>query len=90
MNDETRYKILVEADDVTAEVEADVIACVDWFDSSPTMGVEEFIDQLCKTYGAQRDIGADEWVGWDITNYDCPAARKIMRIARAERKDRQS
>jgi hypothetical protein len=67
----TDLRILREADDVTPEIEALLPDVVDWFDGDP-MPTEEFIDRLCKDY-------AD---GWDIENYDTPAVRKIMRIAR--------
>jgi hypothetical protein len=72
-------RVLTEAADVTAEVEAAVRECVDWFTDGP-MSVEDFIDRLCDDYG----------IGWELEKYDCPAARKIMRIARVEKRERAS
>lgn len=85
MTDEaTSWRVLREAEDVTPDVEALVRECVDWFEDEPTMGTQEFIDRLCKTYGGAGYSPDD----FDLDNYDSPAARRIMRIARAERKER--
>ncbi len=73
-------KILETADDVTPDVEKWITFCVDWFDSEPTMGVQEFIDRFCETYGDGQ---------FDIESYDNPAVRKIMRLAREDRRERQ-
>lgn len=72
-------KILEAADDVTPEIEQHVRDTVDWFEDEPTMPTDEFIDRLCNTYGGE---------GWDLESYDNPAARKIMRIARQEKRGR--
>ena len=70
-------RILVEAADVTPDIEAAIDQTVDWFEDSP-MPTAEFIDKLC-------DIYAD---GWDIESYDNAAVRKIMRIARDVKRER--
>lgn len=79
--DYSNCKMLVTADDVTPEIETHIASAVEWFDGSRTMGTEEFIDRLCKTYG-----GTD----YDLESYDNDAARKIMRIARRIRREAQS
>lgn len=71
-------RLLVEASDVTAEVEKDIEDCVEWYDGSPTMPLQDFIDRLCNTYGGED---------YDLENYDNPAARRIMSIARRIRKE---
>lgn len=80
------WRVLREAEDVTPEIEEFVRQTVDWFDDEPTMGTQEFIDRLCKTYGGSGESVDD----FDLDNYDSPAARRIMRIARAERRERNS
>lgn len=77
--DYSHLKMLVTKEDVTEEILKCVENCVDWFDDEPTMGTQEFIDRLCKTYG-----GDD----FDMGNYDNEAARYIMREARRIRKER--
>lgn len=67
-------RVLVSAEDVTADILRAVDEALDWFDGEP-LSTEAFIDRLCDTY-------AD---GWDIESYDNPAVRKIMRHARATR-----
>ena len=79
------WKILKSADDVTPEIEQHVVSCVEWFEDSPTMGVTEFIDRLCKTYGGSGYDDGD----YDLDSYDSPAARKIMRLARKTRKEKE-
>lgn len=81
---ERKWRILHDADDVTPEIEAHIRDCVDWFDGEPTMGQQEFIDRLCKSYGGSGENQDD----FDLDSYDSPAARRIMRIARAERRER--
>lgn len=71
-------KTLQTEEDVTPEIEAHVAEAVEWFDDEEKMPTEDFIDRLCKDYG-----GTD----WDLDQYDNPAARKIMRIARRIRRD---
>jgi hypothetical protein len=78
MSGEHTYRALVTAEDVTEGVLACVRDCVDWFDDSPTMPTEEFIDRLCVSYGSD----------FDLESYDNEAARKIMRAARQERSAR--
>lgn len=84
MSDERNWRVLVTEEDVTPEIEAFVEETVDWFDDERTMPTEEFIDRLCKTYGGDGRGEAD----FDLDQYDNPAARKIMRIARRIRKER--
>jgi hypothetical protein len=74
--DYANLKMLREVEDVTPEIERDIANAVEWFDDSPTMGTQEFIDRLCKTYGGED---------YDLDSYDNPAARKIMRVARQVR-----
>jgi len=78
MNREMEILILREAEDVTKAILESVRECVEWFDDEPTMVTEDFIDRLCDSYG-----GDD----FDIENYDNPAVRKIMREARAIRRE---
>ena len=70
-------KTLETADDVTAEILSDVEDCVGFFEDEP-MGTEAFIDRLCKSYGSDQ---------FDIESYDNPAVRKIMRHARAVKRE---
>lgn len=86
MTDEKTWRILREREDITPEIEADIVQAVEWFDDSPTMGTTEFIDRLCKTYGGSGERPDD----YDLDNYDGPAARRIMSIARRVRKENQS
>jgi hypothetical protein len=79
--------ILEMADQITPEIEEDIANCVEWFDGSPTMGTQEFLDKLCDVYGAHRNFETDEWEGYDLESYDNPAARAIMRKARQIRKE---
>jgi hypothetical protein len=76
--EERTWQILREAEDITPEIEKDIEDCVGWFEDSPTMGTQEFIDRLCTTYGGSGRSPGD----WDIDSYDNAAVRKIMRIAR--------
>jgi len=75
----SELNILVSADDVTDSILESVTDCVDWFDEGP-MPAEEFIDRLCSTYATD----------WDLHHYDSEAAKKIMKHARKERRNRKS
>lgn len=65
------------ADDVDAEVLAAVEEAVEWFMDRP-LNTDEFLDRLCDSPGT---------TGWDIEQVDTPAVRKIMRHARAIKRD---
>lgn len=78
---EQTWRILREADDEQAIEET-----LDWFPEGEPMPTEEFIDRLCKDNGGNGD-GPDDW---DIDSYDSPAARKIIRIARQKRRERDA
>ena len=80
MSDAARPRILVTAEDVTPDVRAVIPEAVDWFDDERSMPTEAFIDRLCDSYGS----------GWDIESYDNEAVRLIMRLAREERRGRNS
>ena len=71
-------KILRAAEDVTPEIEANVLDCLDWFWDEPGLKTEEFIDRLASTYGGED---------WDIDNYASDATKRIMKIARAARRE---
>lgn len=80
------YRMLETADDITPDIERAIGDAVEWFDDSPTMGAEEFLDCLCQTYG-ESDGAMTGAPGFDLDSYDNAAARRIMRIARAIRKE---
>lgn len=70
--------ILKLASEVDEAILAAVAQCAEErFPPGTTMPVDEFIDRLCDDYAR----------GWDIEEYDCPAARKIMRHARSVRRE---
>lgn len=79
--DHDRLRLLETVDDVTPDVLAAAEETLDWFDDEPRMSTEDFIDRLCAQPLAQ---------GWDIEVYDNPAVRKIMRHARALRRERRT
>lgn len=86
-----RLKILTTAEDVTEEILRQVESTVDWFPEGEPMPVDDFLDRLCRSSSSLEfnlETGKEEWVGWDIDNLDNPAVRKIMRHARAFRKER--
>ena len=78
-NDATGYhatvnpRVLVEADDVTDEVLAQIPDCLEWYSDRRTVPAEDFIDKFSDTYGYPE---------WELDNYDSPAARKILKEAR--------
>ena len=69
--------ILREASDVTNDILRFIEETVEWFEGESSMPTEDFIDRFCDIHG-----GDD----WDIEDYDCPAARKIMQEARRIRR----
>lgn len=71
-------RVLTTEDDVTSEIRECIAEAVDWFDDERSMPTEAFIDRLC-----------DYAFGWDIESYDNEAVRLIMRLARAERRERR-
>jgi hypothetical protein len=84
-------QILETGDDVTPEIEAKVKECYEaYFSDAPDepMGTMEFFDRL-EGFLSERDYATDEWSGYEIDDVDTPAARKIMRIARALRKEQK-
>lgn len=80
------YRLLEEAGDVDEEILAAIENCLDWFPEGEPMPTEEFIDRLCKTYGSP----SFDKPGFDLDQYDNPAARKIMREARRMRRERDN
>ena len=77
-NEGRTVRLIINPDQVTPAILADVEDCVSWFDGEP-MGVEDFIDRLCRSYG---QVGEDRY---DIERLDSPAVKMIMRHARAVR-----
>jgi hypothetical protein len=70
-------RLLLQAQDVTDHILVLVANCVeDRFAEGP-IPTEDFIDRLCDDYAE----------GWDIEILDSPAVRKIMRHARAVRRE---
>lgn len=79
------YYILETEDDVNEEVSASIEDGVDWFDDEPSMPADEFFDRMFGRYGLHRKEGGI----YDLEETDNPAAKKILRIARKIRKERQ-
>jgi hypothetical protein len=74
----TSYRVLSAAHEVDDHVLVLVTNCVeDRFPPDEAMPTDEFIDRLCESYAE----------GWDIEQLDTPAVRKIMRHARAIRRE---
>lgn len=72
----TEYRELT-VEDVEA-MEESIHDCVDgWFLDGP-LGAEEFIDRFCNTY-LPSDV--------DLTSYDSPPARLLLKIARAYKRE---
>lgn len=69
-------RILETAADVDEQVVEAINETLDWFDGERGLNTEEFIDRLCGDGSA-----------FDIENYDNPATRKIMRLAREARRE---
>lgn len=73
-------RILLNAEDVTPEMDAQIEDCLDWFQGEPRLSTEVFIDRFAKDYGGED---------WDIESYGNPAANRIMKRARQLRKEQR-
>ena len=78
----SKWLILETADDVTADVLAEVEEAVEWFGDGEPMGTEALLDRLCPIYAADGRA-------YDVESFDNPAVRKIMRHARAVRRGQE-
>lgn len=76
----TDLQTLSAASDVSEHILTLVASCVEgWFPPGTPLDFDEFIDRLCNDY--LNDAG------WDIEDLATPAVRKILRHARAVRRD---
>jgi hypothetical protein len=83
---ERPYRLLQTAEEVDELIsDEELNAAVDWFDDSPTMPVDEFLDRLFPRYGSLVDGDGNEL---DLDQLDNPAARRILSRARKLRKER--
>ena len=71
LHEDTKPRVLREAEDVDEAVLASIPDCLEWFQERRTLPTEDFIDRLSDTYGYHADPP------WELDNYDSPAARKI-------------
>jgi len=73
--------ILRTAEDVTESILSEVADCVEgWYTDRP-LSTEDFIDTLCTRHG---NVNVNPW---DIEQLATPAVRKIMRHARAVKRE---
>lgn len=82
----TDYRVLESADDITEEIAEEIRDTVECWGFLENPIGEDFIDKLSDS-NVTTNFVTGEPEGWEILNYDNAAARKVLRIARAHKRE---